>query len=253
MKRHAIFVSNGKPCYMQEQFLKEAKKRNVVLHNYWEYCGDADFTLNREYYDKHIREQKGVQINRMVDGIFWRDKRRQLDILNTICPKPDYVIGNGFDYQYLVNRLGIPFIAKESISSLGKGVFLIRSKADYDNAKHCDIFEEVIWDSYGKDVRVYCIGGKVVRCMLRQNEGDFRSNFHQGGVGIIYDINSDILSIADEIYRQTNLDVMGIDLMLNKKGYVFCELNTNPGFEEIDRVHSCNTAGDILDLCLSKI
>lgn len=46
---------------------------------------------------------------------------------------------------------------------------------------------------------------------------------------------------------------MGIDLLLDRDKYVFCELNVNPGFEELDRVHGCHTAGDILDSVLSKL
>ena len=124
---------------------------------------------------------------------------------------------------------------------------------DFLKASTCSIFQEVIWDSLGKDVRVFCIDGKPIRCMLRQNEENFKSNFLQGGKGSIYPIDSEIEKIVNSIYKCTNLNIMGIDLLLDKNGYTFCELNVNPGFEELDRVHNSNTASNILDYCISKL
>lgn len=251
---HALLVTDVLKGYMLDTFYEEAKKRNIVLHRHWEKCDEQiDFTINRRYLEHYIPIQQGIQINRIVDGIFWKDKKKQHNILPTGCEKPTTIIGKGHDYQYIVEILGSPFIAKESIASQGVGVYMIHNKMEYAQAANCDIFQTVVWPSIGKDVRVFCINGKPIRCMLRQNEHNFKSNFHQGGKGIIYPCDDRILNIANTIYKYTNLDLMGIDLLLDGNDYIFCELNTNPGFEELDKTFKTATAGDILDHCLTKL
>lgn len=253
MKRNAILTMDSVNGYALDMLYNESKKRDINLYRYYENIpDDIDFTLNRKYLEKFVLTQRGMQINRVIDGIFWRDKSRQTRLLTTGCKKPLTVLGKGFEYQYLVNYLGSPFIAKESISSQGSGVYMIKTQTDFNNAKHCDLFQEVIWDSLGKDIRVFAIGGEPIRCMLRTNNESFKSNFHQGGTGSIYECDSSIKNIVDDIYNCTKLDIMGIDLLLGKDDYYFCELNVNPGFEELDRVFKSNTAGDILDYCIHK-
>lgn len=252
--KHMLLVTDALNSYMLDSFRRESKRYDIDLHMYWEPVrDDICVTLNRRYFEKFIPIQQGIQLNRQVDGIFWKDKIRQHMILPTYCRKPTTVIGREFGYQYLVEHLGSPFIAKENISSKGKGVFLINSIADYNTHSNCILFQEVIWDSLGKDIRVFCIAGKPVRCMLRHNESNFRSNAHQGGIGNKYQTDNDIVSIVDSIYKCTKLDIMGIDLLLDKEGYVFCELNANPGFEELDKTWDANTASDILEYSLSRL
>lgn len=45
---------------------------------------------------------------------------------------------------------------------------------------------------------------------------------------------------------------MGIDLMFGYKGYNFCELNVNPGFEEFDKTFEISTAEIILNYVRMK-
>lgn len=245
-----LLISNGSK--VNSKFKEEAKHFDVDIHTYWDAPDNVEYiaTINRQYIHKNIELQHGKQINRIVDGIFWKDKIVQLTSLNTVCRKPKYLIGQGIGFQHITNILGLPFIAKRSTGTRGENVFMIRNYNEYIEAIDCDIFEEVIWNSIGRDIRVYSVNGEVRCCMLRQNINNFKSNYHQGGKGSNYSIDSDIIEIAKTIYKTTRLNIMGIDLLLDKDGYVFCELNTNPGFEELDRACDYNAAREILELCI---
>ena len=63
-----------------------------------------------------------------------------------------------------------------------------------------------------------------------------------------YPADSDIKRIAADIYRQTKADVLGIDLLFGKNGYVFCEINVTPGIEGIEKASGCNAAAEIVRL-----
>ena len=55
------------------------------------------------------------------------------------------------------------------------------------------IVQEFIKESFGKDLRVLVINGKVVGCMMRQStDDDFRANITRGGEGIPYQIDDTI-------------------------------------------------------------
>lgn len=254
--QNILLIGNGDACNADRRLKEEAKALNINIVDYWNTpTEDIEYiaTINRRYLNNLIPLQRGKQINRMVDGIFWKNKITQLTSLNTACRKPKYLIGkkSGLDFQLIANTIDLPFIAKVSNSGKGNGVYLVRNINDFSKLpEECDIFEEVIWDSIGKDVRVYVVNGEVKCCMLRENTSNFKSNFHQGGKGSKYPIDNTIKDIAKHIYKTTNLTLMGIDLLIDRNSYVFCELNANPGFEELERACNYNAAREILDLAI---
>ena len=85
--------------------------------------------------------------------------------------------------------------------------------------------------------------------------GDFRSNFSLGGKVESFPINKEIEYIASNLYKQTKLEIFGIDL-LDSKGmqlYNLCELNVNPGFEGIELATNKNIAEAILKFIIKDI
>lgn len=247
-----LIVGTGLNKYSDIRFREEATKLGANIVDYYLADKDLEFkaTLNRRYLANLIRYQQGKQVNDIVKGIFWKDKVVQLTALDLPCKKPRYLVGEGLSFNLIADTLNLPFIAKVSRSSQGNGVFMVRDITDFEALPKCEIFEEVIWNSLGKDLRVFTIRGEVKACMLRQNDTDFKSNFHQGGKGTNYEINDEVRSIAREIYKNTQLDVCGIDLLLDNKEYVFCELNVNPGFNELEHACNYNAAKDIIKMCL---
>lgn len=159
-----------------------------------------------------------------------------------------------FSYKNLVTQLDTPFVAKGLESSMGREVMLIQNERDYSLlSKEYTIdkewlFEEFISQSYGKDLRLFCIRGKAVACMNAGNQKWFRANVALGATveGIV--IDASLQRIAEDIYKQTRLDFVGIDLLFGKEKYYLCEINVMPGLEGIEHATGINIAREILTM-----
>jgi gamma-F420-2:alpha-L-glutamate ligase len=116
------------------------------------------------------------------------------------------------------------------------------------------IVQEFIKDSWGKDLRVFVLNGKVIGCMMRQaTDDDFRANISRGGKGIPYQIDDDIEWLGGESARLLNLDIAGVDLLFDGDGYRICEVNSSPGFEGMDKYTKTNIAEQIVTYVKHKI
>ena len=116
------------------------------------------------------------------------------------------------------------------------------------------IVQEFIRESFGKDLRVLVINGKVVGCMMRQStDDDFRANITRGGEAIPYQIDDDIEWLGGESARLLNLDIAGVDLLFDSGSYKICEVNSSPGFEGMDKYTKTNIAEDIVTYVKHKI
>lgn len=142
--------------------------------------------------------------------------------------------------------IGFPCILKVLSGSQGKGVFLAETKRnlendldiiDSTNGKSNYIIQEFISDSYGKDIRAYVIGGRLVGAMKRQssNENDFRANISNGGSGENFEITDELEMIALECAKIVDLDIAGIDLLFSGNTWKVCEINSNPGFKGFEQ------------------
>ena len=109
------------------------------------------------------------------------------------------------------------------------------------------LFEEFISESYGRDLRFYSIRGEAVACMQRTSQGDFRANVALGASVEPYPVTSGIRTIAADIYEQTGLDFLGIDLLFGREKPYFCEINVMPGLEGIEKASGINVAGKIIE------
>ena len=113
-------------------------------------------------------------------------------------------------------------MAKGLLSSQGREVYLISDKEVYEKIrkKHGEeelLFQEFVKNSYGRDVRFFMIQGEVIACMKRQAKDGFRANFALGGSVEKFEIDHRIREIGREIYKKTELDLLGVDLLLERK------------------------------------
>ena len=119
-------------------------------------------------------------------------------------------------------------------------------KAGYGIEKEW-LYEEFITTSVGRDIRLYSIRGNVEACMVRKSKGDFRANVALGGDVASYEITPEIRTIARDIYRQTGLDFIGIDLLFGESKPYFCEINVMPGIEGIEKASGINIGKRIME------
>ena len=148
---------------------------------------------------------------------------------------PKYLLGTAMlKFQEISEILGTPFVAKGLESSMGEQISLIEKEEDlkelykkYGMEKEW-LFEEFVTTSFGRDMRFYSIRGEVVACMQRKSQGDFRANVALGASVEAYEITPEIRQIAKDIYDQTGLDFLGIDLLFGTDKPYFCEINVMP-------------------------
>ena len=167
---------------------------------------------------------------------------------------PKYLLGTALlKYEDIVQILGTPFVAKGLESSMGEQISLIEKPEDLQNLSRTYgmekewLFEEFITNSFGRDMRFYSIRGEVVACMQRKSQGDFRANVALGASVEPFEITPQIRQIAKDIYNQTGLDFLGIDLLFGKDKPYFCEINVMPGIEGIETATGVNVAKKIIE------
>ena len=165
--------------------------------------------------------------------------------------------------EWVEKNLTFPVIIKTLSGSFGAGVFLAEDKkqfkqllkmAEITKKSYNIIVQEFIKDSWGKDLRVFVLNGKVVGCMMRQAvDDDFRANITSGGEGIPYQIDDNIEWLGGESSRLLGLDIAGVDLLFDNGGYKICEVNSSPGFEGMDKFTHTNIAEEIVNFVKHKI
>ena len=180
-----------------------------------------------------------------------------LDIPKTMLLK------HPIDVKFVEKNIGFPVIVKTISGSYGKGVFIADGKkqltqlitmAEITKKSYNIVIQEFIKDSYGKDLRVFVLNGKVVGCMMRQSlDDDFRANIMRGGEGIPYQVNDKVEWIATEAAKVLDLDIAGVDLLFDNGGYKICEVNSSPGFKGMEEFTKTNIAEEIVNYIKLKI
>ena len=214
---------------------------------------------------RHLERLGVILINgsESIDAV--KDKLYSQQILgqsNLPVPKT-LLVKHPIDVEFVEKSLNYPIIVKTLSGSFGAGVFLVENRkqlrqlmrmAEITKPSYNIIIQEFIEDSYGKDLRVFVLNGKVVGCMMRQStDDDFRANITRGGEGIPYQITEEIEFLSGECARLLNLDIAGVDLLFDDGHYKVCEVNSSPGFEGMDRFCKTNIAEQIVTYVKYKL
>ena len=153
----------------------------------------------------------------------------------------------------------MPMVVKEVYGSLGTGVHLVKTKEElvklYRQICRKPIqFQEFVSSSYGKTMRVLVIDKKVVGGFIRQNVGDFRSNFGVNASSKKAENCEKYFEFAQNIANKFNIEYAGIDLLF---GYgdepILCEINSNAFFEEFEKVTEINVAKLIAEMIVKTV
>ncbi len=264
--------SNMNNAYTSRRLCEEGIKKGIdmrIIGVYDVLCADgrlfykgkalesAQLVINRYKYGNlkdRLAALGRVSVNNIGHINKYVDKSRQLDIISSAMGRPVSLLANaGESMEKIVDIVGLPFIAKGLCGSQGNMVYLIENRAQYDDIQKKFkgqelLFQQFIETSRGRDVRMLAIRGEVVGCMQRTAKSGFKANFALGADVTKYPVDSDIKKAAQDIYAQTQADVLGIDLLFGKDGYVFCEINITPGIEGIETAAGVNAAGRIIEL-----
>ncbi len=153
-------------------------------------------------------------------------------------------------------HIGFPAVVKTLSGSQGSGVFLSKSKTEFDdlmqlieatNPKANIILQKFVKSSHGRDLRVLTIGGRAVACMERNSGGtNFKANVSAGAKGTAHPITPEIEWLATQTANVLKLDVAGIDLLFDEHHFKICEANSSPGFEGLENAVGIDVAKEIL-------
>ncbi len=157
-------------------------------------------------------------------------------------------------------KLSFPLVIKECRGSFGRQVYLAKNREElYDKVKSLGgtplIFQELIKESFGRDIRVNVVGGKVLCAMVRSStNGDFRSNITLGGTAHSYSVNEDEAELAISAVKSLGLDFAGVDLLFGKDNEpVLCEVNSNAHFKSTLDYTGVDMADAIISHIIRKL
>ena len=211
-------------------------------------------------------EQSGVTcINTSSTIELVKDKLHTAQVLSThgIAIPNTMMVRFPVDDDVVEREVGFPCVVKIVTGSFGEGVYksddkrAFRKLMEFVNTigtTKTMLVQEYLGDHPGEDLRVLVIGGKVIGAMKRTApEGDFRANISNGGTGESFPLTDEIEFIARETAKVLGLDIAGIDLLFDHRGFRVCEANSNPGFLGFERFCGIDVADVITDYIKFKL
>ncbi|MBO5889243.1 MAG: RimK family alpha-L-glutamate ligase [Clostridia bacterium] len=267
---------------IKEEFDKLGVEIEIVKNGYFPYLNDncdientyknIDFVvyLDKDKYQGELIEKSGIRCFNKISSItncddkmltFIKLSGKGIKIPKTISAPlcyGDYDIDEN-SLKEVGDTLKYPLVLKLSFSSLGKGVFLINTFEELVETtkkykREANIYQEYISSSYGMDIRVITVGGKVVCALKRVSKNDFRSNAALGGYGEKVELKKEYKDLAEKIAKELDLDYMGVDLLIGSNGEpILCEVNSNAFFHLAEEVTGVNVAKNYATYILNQI
>lgn len=150
---------------------------------------------------------------------------------------------------------GTPLIIKVARGTHGNGVVLAETpkaakavmQAFYVEGVNF-LVQEFVKESAGEDIRALVVGGRVVASVKRQSlDDDFRSNTHQGGVGIPVKLTEEEKKTALKAAKAMGLPVCGVDMMRSSQGPLVLEVNSSASLKTPEAITKRDVASQIIE------
>lgn len=199
---------------------------------------DVAFLRCNEIWLAEFLESKNVRvINNSYSIKHCKDKLLTHQIVDELGYKgiKTVTLGNK-KYKELVKLFGPVFILKIRDGLQGKDIYLIENKKQFKSIvktidKNNFLAQEYIITSYGRDVRLYFVGDQFIAACERRNENSFISNIAQGGLTYEVSLKKSDIDKAREIKTALQGEIITIDFVYGENELIFCEANTNAGFQ----------------------
>lgn len=157
--------------------------------------------------------------------------------------------------------IGFPLVIKNITGTQGEGIYLCKNRESFRNIMELIysynpnaniILQEFIHNSFGRDLRVFVVGGKVIGCIERTSVRGFKANYSKGGHVKVFKVTPEIEKLALEATKLLGLEIAGVDLLFDNEGFKVCEANSSPGFQGLEEAIGQHVAETILDYILDK-
>ncbi|MFZ1250105.1 MAG: RimK family alpha-L-glutamate ligase [Candidatus Microsaccharimonas sp.] len=150
---------------------------------------------------------------------------------------------------------GTPLIIKVARGTHGNGVVLAETpkaakavmQAFYVEGVNF-LVQEFVKESAGEDIRALVVGSRVVASVKRQSlDDDFRSNTHQGGVGIPVKLTEEEKKTAIKAAKAMGLPICGVDMMRSAQGPLVLEVNSSASLKTPETITKRDVATKIIE------
>jgi ribosomal protein S6--L-glutamate ligase len=150
---------------------------------------------------------------------------------------------------------GTPLIIKVARGTHGNGVVLAETpkaakavmQAFYVEGVNF-LVQEFVKESAGEDIRALVVGNRVVASVKRQSlDDDFRSNTHQGGVGIAVKLTDEEKKTALKAAKAMGLPICGVDMMRSENGPLVLEVNSSASLKTPEAITKRDVATKIIE------
>lgn len=158
------------------------------------------------------------------------------------------------------DQLWYPLVIKENFGSFGQQVSLVNNHSqaievitNINNKPF--IMQKFISSSFGKDVRIQVVGGKVIASVLRiAADNEFRANVTSGGKMYNYIPSVKQTEMALKACEIIGLDFAGVDILFGDNDQpILCEVNSNAQFKNLQDATGINSADFICEYILTQI
>jgi len=209
----------------------------------------------------HQMELMGIRVVNTHKAVsLARNKFKALQVLAAHeVPMPFSVYAsNPVNLKAALRRLpSRPFVVKTAQGRQGRGVFLARNEHEAEDllrSTRTDAGQGLLCQEYipperrAAELRVLVIGPGVAAAMtLKPRPGEFRSNFHLGGVPEGVNIPEKAARIALSATRALGLEISGIDMVQDTDGsYWVLDVNYSPGFRGLEMSTGRDIASEII-------
>lgn len=169
--------------------------------------------------------------------------RQQLIFQMKKIPCLKIFYGENVHFSFLKKELGLPFIAKLATGSMGKQVFKISSKKEFESffCQQKDDKQLCLFQKFyhiDADYRVFIIGKRVFGPIKRiAPNGEWKTNA-RGAKHERVEKKEQVLALAMSVAKKTGIEFAGVDILIdsaNKPRVI--EINTMADFKVFDEVY----------------
>ena len=211
-------------------------------------------------------ERMGVAMINGADAVdVCADRLQALQLLSASgLPIPKTILAKfPVDIDVIERELGFPVVVKKLRSTRGAGVVLWQNRDQFDDlasllgdaGNQLDfIFQQYVAASHGRDVRLLVIGNEIAAALERRSvTGNFKSTISLGGVGERVHPPPEMAELAIEATKALRLEIAGIDVLYDEKGYRICEANSSPGFVGLEKACPVSVPDKVFDYVTARL
>ena len=156
----------------------------------------------------------------------------------------------------IIKDLIYPVIIKSIDGKGGNEVFYISNEKELHNNLYKfdnNYVVQKVASSIGKDLRVYILGNRIYKAVLRTSNNGFKSNYCLGNKASIYDLNDYEKNIINNILNFIKFDYAGIDFLFDNGKIVFNEFEDPVGARMLYDLTDLNIAKDFANYVYASL